>query len=147
MNMIWKIFLMVGFFMLRRLIQLSKVTSRIRHSPMVVFACPTRLSHVDIRHAWDIYETYDMVNERRMTKKPLYISNQFVHACVSFVARDKTRNWSDVYIVSDFDRSDCIWRIPIAAIRELFLAASRDSVSYLSIEYDAEKRHYDILTD
>ena len=67
---------------------------------MEVYFCPNR--GVDITHLniGEIFEIYDFENEKKETKKPLYISNQFIHAYISFVSRDESRNWSDVYIVS-----------------------------------------------
>ncbi|MCK4829756.1 hypothetical protein KA005_79260, partial [bacterium] len=86
-------------------------------------------------------------NETKEIKKPLYMSNQFIHAYTSFVGRDENRNWSDVYIVSDFDRNDCIWRIPILVIRELLKSASDDYPSKLEYKYDAAKKDYTVITD
>jgi hypothetical protein len=74
----------------------------------------------------DLGELYDLNRQKREQKKPLYVSNQFIHSDISIVARDETRNWSDVFIVSDFDRKNCIWRVPVDQIRELFLTAAED---------------------
>jgi hypothetical protein len=112
--------LMLGFFMVRGLIELHKVSSATRDFTMRVFSCPARGKHVHRLNEHHIYELYGLEKERRETKKPLYLSNQFIHAYTSFVARDDSRNWCDVYVVSDFDRNDCIWRIPISEIRRLF---------------------------
>src|SRR4030095_2049055 len=65
---------------------------------MTVSSCRVQAKHVDRMNVHDHWETYDLENERRESKKPLYLSNQFIHACTSFVARDETHNWSDVYI-------------------------------------------------
>lgn len=75
------------------------------------------------------------------------MSNQFVHASVSFVIRDETRNWSDVFLVSDYDRDDQIWRVSVPEIRALFLLASDDYPSQISMTYNEEIGDYDISTD
>jgi hypothetical protein len=93
------------------------------------------------------WETYDLQKEKRESKKPFYISNQFIHACTSFVQRDETRNWSDVYIVSDIVRNECIWRIPVDQIRGLFLVASQDDVHSASWSYNEKKGDYDVSTN
>ncbi|MBL0731720.1 MAG: hypothetical protein JJW03_02550, partial [Desulfosarcina sp.] len=115
--------LMIGFFLLRRLIELKKVSSAIYDKQLQVYSYKSRGKLVTKLNGADLWEVYDMENEVAETKKPMYVSNQFIHAYTSFVARDDTRNWSDVYIVSDYDRNDCIWRIPIQTIRSLFAEA------------------------
>ena len=116
----------IGFFIVRRLIELYKVSSQTRDFSMEVYSCLPKKNNITRLSSGSIYDNYDLENEKAEIKKPLYISNQFIHAYISGVFRDETRNWSDVYIVSDFDRNDCIWRIPIPVIRELFKVASED---------------------
>ena len=93
---------------------------------MTVFSCPARGKTVNRMNEHFIDEVYNLEEERRESKKPLYLSNQFIHAFTSFVMRDESRNWSDVFIVSDYDRNTCIWRVPVARVRELFLVAAQD---------------------
>ena len=136
--------LMVGFFMLRRLIELTKVSSAVRDFRMTVFSSPNSGKVVTLLNRADVDEIYHLDQERKEIKKPLYISNQFIHAYLSFLARDETRNWWSIYIVSDFDRNDCIWRIPTAVIRELFLLASRDYPHSASYVFDATRGDYTV---
>ena len=137
---------MVGFFIVRRLIELHKVSSATRDFIMRVFSCPARAKRVHWFNEHDIHELYDLGRERRETKKPLYLSNQFIHAYTSFVARNESRNWSDVYVVSDFDRNDCIWRIPISEIRRLFKVAAQDYPHTVTTVYNHEKGDYEVST-
>jgi len=138
---------MIGFFIVRRLIELHKVSSATRDFTMRVFSCPARGKRVHWSNEHDIYELYDLERERCETKKPLYLSNQFIHAYTSFVARDESRNWSDVYAVSDFDRNDCIWRIPISEIRRLFKVTAQDYPHSVRMVYNREKGDYDVSTN
>lgn len=71
-------------------------------------------------------------------------SNQFIHAYTSFVARDESRNWSDVYVVSDYDRNDCIWRVPVSEIRRLFNVTAQDYPHSVHLVYNHEKGDYDV---
>lgn len=139
--------LMLGFFMVRRLIELHKVSSATRDCTLLVFSCPSRGKHVHRMNHHRLDELYDLGKEIRETKKPLYLSNQFIHAYTSFVARDATRNWSDVYVVSDFDRNDCIWRIPLSEIRSLFMIASQDYPHSGRFVYNRQKEDYDVSTN
>ena len=139
--------LMIGFFIIRRLIELNKVSSRTRDYSLKVHACPAVAIEVtQLNKGW-IFETYDLENEKQIIKKPLYISNQFIHAYMSFVFRDETRNWSDVYVVSEFDRNDCFWRVPIPVIRKLFELASDDYPSRLLSVWCPKKKDYVVTTD
>src|SRR5436190_22208387 len=92
--------IMLGAFMVRRLIELHKVSSATRNLTMGVFSSPTRGKNVTRMNHHRLDEVYDLENERRETKRPVYVCNQLVHAYTSFIARDQTRNWSDVYAVS-----------------------------------------------
>ena len=134
--------LMVGFFMLRRMIELTKVSNLITDRQLTLYSCQTRGVNVNKMNCCDLEQLYHMENEVTESKRPLYIANQFIHAYVSFPFRDETRNWSDIFIVSDFDRNDCIWRVPIETIRNLFLDASQDYPSSVSFVFDQKKNDY-----
>jgi len=136
--------IMIGFFIVRRLIELHKVSSAIRDFRMDVFAAPNRGKHVTLLNRGDVDSLYDFSRERKQTKKPFYLSNQFIHAYMSFIARDETRNWDSMFVVSDYDRNDCIWRVPVSTIRALFDAASRDYPHTISLTYNHEKKDYDV---
>jgi hypothetical protein len=118
--------IMVGFFMLRRLIELHKVSAAIRNFGMQVYFAPNRGKQVNRLNSGDLDSLYDFAREKKQTKKPMYMSNQFIHAYMSFIARDQCRNWDSMFVVSDFDRNQCIWRVPVPLIRTLFDLASRD---------------------
>ena len=139
--------LMLGFFIVRRLIELHKVSSASRDFSMEVFSCLSRGNNVHRWNGHDIYELYDLENERRETKNPFYISNQFIHAYTSFVARDESRNWSDVYVVSDYDRNDCIWRVPVSEIRRLLKVVAQDYPHSVRMVYNQKKEDYDVSTN
>jgi len=139
--------LMLGFFILRRLIELHKVSSTTRDCTMTVFSCPVRGKRVTRINNHRLDELYVLAHERRETKKPLYVSNQFIHAYTSFVVRDDARNWTDVYIVSDFDRNDCIWRIPVSEVYRLFTIAAKDYPHSIQMVYSQEKGDYEVSTN
>ena len=139
--------LMIGFFIIRRLIELHKVSSLTRDFKMKVYSCPSQGTNVTWMNNHRIDEHYDLDNEKLEIKKPLYMSNQFIHAYTSFVLRDETRNWNEIFIVSDYDRNDCIWRVPIPIIQELFELASNDYPSYTEWRFDKEKGDYIVTTE
>ena len=138
---------MIGFFLLRRLIELKKVSSVTRNRNLRVFSCKARGKPVTRLSANDLYDAYEMEKEVAVVQKPHPISNQFVHAYLSYVARDENRNWSDVYVISDFDRNKNIWRVPVSEIRELFLLAIDDYPKRLRYEFNTERSDFDVETD
>lgn len=139
--------LMIGFFIVRRLIELTKVSSATRDLLLNVFSSPPRGKPIHLMNGHDIDSVYDLKNENPQTKKPLYVSNQFIHSYTSYVVRDQTRNWSDVYIVSDYDKNTCLWRIPISEIQRLFRVAATDDVRGVSLTYNEKKGDYDVQAD
>jgi hypothetical protein len=82
--------LMLGFFIVRRLIELHKVSSATRDLVIRVFSCPARGKHVHRMNNHHLDELYDFGKEKHETKKPHFLSNQFIHAYTSFVSRDET---------------------------------------------------------
>lgn len=139
--------IMIGFFIVRRMLELHKVSSATRDMALKVFSWPSRVKNVHRMNRHDIEEIYDQRHERAEAKKPLYMSNQFIHCYTSFVARDESRRWSDVFVVSDYDRNSCIWRVPVSEIRRLFATASMDYPHSGSWQYDAKKGDYVVTTN
>lgn len=139
--------IMIGFFIIRRLIELHKVSSQTRDFNMKVYSCLNQGNKVTLMNNHRIFDHYDIENEKSETKKPLYMSNQFIHAYTSFVFRDETRNWSEIYVVSDFDRNDCIWRVPIPVIQELFELTSDDYPSWQKWLFDEKNGDFIVKTE
>jgi len=139
--------LMIGFFILRRLIELHKVSKATRDNMLSVFSYQARGKNVTLLNRHEMWELYDLDREISTTKKPVYIANQFIHAYTSFVARDESRNWSDVFVVSDYDRNDCIWRVPIHEIRRIFLTAADDYPHSMQVVFNHKKGDYNLQTN
>jgi hypothetical protein len=76
-----------------------------------------------------------------------YVCNQCIHAYISFVDRGPDRNWSDLLVVSDYDRNNVIWRVPFKTINTLFKAASNDWPVYVQMTYEAKLGDYKVTTD
>ncbi len=138
---------MLGFFMLRRLIELRKVSRATRDAMLDVFSYKTVGKNVTQLNGHVIWELYDMEQEIPEKKKASYIANQFVHAYTSFITRDKSRNWADVFVVSEFDRNDCIWRVPVAEIRKIFRLAGDDYPHEVRMVFNEKMGDYDIDTN
>lgn len=136
----------IGFFIIRRLIELNKVSSRIGDLKLDVFGTPTT-KNVDKINRYSFDENYDWKSEKAEKKPVLYISNQCIHSYLSRVERGRDRNWSDFFVVSDFDRNAKIWRIPFATIIGLFETASKDWPAEIRMTFDAKLNDYKMKTD
>lgn len=137
---------MIGFFIVRRMIELNKVSSRVAKLQLKVFSAPVT-NHVNKGSRFSVEQNYDWNAEIPEKKAVPYICNQCIHAYLSFVERGPDRNWSDLLVVSDYDRNNVVWRVPINTIVSLFEAASNDwPVSYHMI-YDPKLDDYEVTTD
>ena len=139
--------IMIGFFILRRLIELRRVSTLTRNARLSVFYYKStgKLVHQLNNHRID--ELYQMHNEVPANVTPGNIANQFIHTYTSFVIRDESRNWSDILVVSDYDRNDYIWRIPVSEIERIFRIAARDFPHTTHMVFNPQKGDYDIETN
>ena len=138
--------IMVGFFLLRRLIEWNKVSSATRDQDLDVWSCRAHGKSVTLSNNHRFWELYDFDRQVPSKMKPVYISNQFIHAYTGFISRDETRNWSDVFVVSDFDRNDCIWRVPVSEIERIFRIAANDYPYHVTQVFNKVKGDYDVKT-
>ncbi len=137
---------MIGFFIVRRMIELNKVSSRVAKLKLNVFSAPVT-KHVNKKSRFFVHENYNWDAEKSEQKAVLYICNQCIHAYISFVHRGPDRNWSDLLVVSDYDRNNVMWRIPFAAIVSLFEATSKDWPLFYQMIYDSKLDDYKVKTD
>ena len=137
---------MVGCFMVRRMVELHKVSSRVAKLQLDVFSAPV-VKAVTKMSRFSVEENYDWNAEKAEKKPVLYVCNQCIHAYVSFVDRASDRNWSHLLVVSDYDRNNVIWRIPFASFIQLFEAASKDWPASVSMVYDEKLGDYKVTTD
>ncbi len=137
---------MIGFFIIRRMIELKRVSSSIADMKFDVFSAPAT-KNITKRNFLELEENYDWSAEKAERKPASYLSNQCIHAYLSFVTRGLDRNWSDLMVVSDFDKNEEIWRIPFSAIIEIFEKASNDWPHTVYVKYNPKRNDYDISTN
>ena len=134
----------LNFFIIRRLIELSRVSRKTIDFEFEVFSCPfngRKMSPID---RIGIKKSYDLENEKPITKKMMYIANQFIHSSLFLITSDNTRNWHSFYVVSDYDKSDCIWRVPVIQVQNGFKLALNDYLEGFSYVYDKKNDDYKI---
>lgn len=138
--------IMIGFFIVRRMIELHKVSSRVSKMELKVFSSPV-VREITNLNLFSIDKNYNWNVEKTQSKPVLYICNQCIHSCISFVERNPDRNWSDFLVVSDFVRGKVIWRIPITTIILLFDIVSKDWPTSYCMIYDEKLGDYKVTTD
>ena len=137
---------MIGFFIVRRMIELNRVSSRVVRMKLDVFSAPVT-QHVNKRSRYSVEKNYDWCLEQAEVKSVQYVCNQCIHAYVSYLERGPDRNWSDLLVVSDYDRNNVIWRVPFSTIISLFNAASNDWPDSVRMVYDPKLDDYKVTTD
>ena len=137
----------ISFFVLRRLIELHKVSRKVREFRLNVFAAPLAGKLPTLLNNHRVEELYDFSSEYAQTKTSLYICNQFVHSYSTSLVIDTTRNWDSILTVSDYDRKNCIWRIPMDVVGELLRMASANYVSAGKLAWNESAADYEIETD
>jgi hypothetical protein len=137
---------MVGCFMVRRMVELHKVSSRVANLQMDVFSAPVVRAVTKVSR-FSVEKNYDWNAEKAEKKSILYVCNQCIHAYVSFVERSPDRNWSHLLVVSDYDRNNVIWRIPFSTFIKLFDSVSKDYPADFRLVYDAKRGDYEVTVD
>ena len=128
------------------MIELKKVTSGVAALHLQVFSIQAT-THVNKMSRFSVEKNYNWRAEEITTKPALYICNQCIHAYVSFVNGGPDRNWSDLLVVSDYDRNDLIWRIPIITFITLFDAVANDQPTSIQLKWDEKINDYRIIAD
>lgn len=136
--------LMIGFFIIRRLAELNKTSDKIKGTKLNVKRYKRKNSTINSLNQWSINTHYDLETGTHDLKSPKYIANQFIHSTISFVSRSENRNWHSVVIVSDYDRNEHLWEVPVSEIRNLFVTISRDYPKSIQYVFDAELNDYKI---
>jgi hypothetical protein len=134
--------IIVGFFVLRRLIESHKLPSGFPQRMVNVFSVRAT-KNVTMINNHRLHENYDWDCEVQENVSVLYLCNQCIHARVTDLCRGKDRNWSDLLVASDFEKSNRIFRVPVRLILELFKYASLFYPHTVSMKYNARKGDYD----
>jgi hypothetical protein len=135
------------FFVIRRLVELYRVSRLTVDFKFNVFSCPFNGRNMSLLDRHRIEKSYHLENEISVSKKMLYIANQFIHSSLFLIVTDQTRNWDSFYVVSDYDKKQCIWRISVHQIAEAFKVAAEDYLEGFSYKYDKKNDEYRIVPD
>ena len=138
--------IMIGCFIVRRMIALHKASSHIYIMELEIFSTPV-VGEITNLNQFSLDENYNWSAESVQNKGVIYICNQCIHSCISFVEREADGNWYDFLVVSDFVRDKVIWRIPITTIISLFDSVSKNRPKSYCMIYEEKLGDYKVTTD
>ncbi len=138
--------LIVSFFLIRKLFEMHKVSSKSLDYKAEVYSCTPSGKKITKLNQHAIDEIYDLDNEKKVKKKIVFLANQLIHSCTIFAYRNEDRNWGGVYACSDFERNKTIYRIPIEEIVSIFKLVGSDYPTTFSMRWNEEAGDYDIAT-
>lgn len=93
---------------------------------------------------WDLYEFDSQVKQKRSIS---FVANQFIHSYFIHPYREENRRWEGVFVCSDYERNNAIFRIPLSEIRDAFLAVAKDHPTRMSMTYDQKVKDYRVELD
>ncbi|MEO4045242.1 hypothetical protein AAFN47_26925 [Hoeflea sp. CAU 1731] len=136
----------LALFMVRRLAEAGKFSSRFKNHQAKVFRCPFsgrphRLIYKDID------ELYELETEECVSKSAMFVCNQFIHADFTYAIRREDRNWDGLYTSSDFEKRKWIYRIPITEIIDILELAVEDEPTIISWRYNPDSEDWIVKTD
>lgn len=138
--------LMVSFFMIRALLERYKISSKLRNHMVPIRRAPWNGKPITQLNFWWVDDLYHFSAETDATVSISFLANQFVHCRVIYAARDKTRNWSEVFLCSDHEARKAIYRVPILEIRRIFHLVGGDYTTWLSMAYDPAINDYHVTS-
>ena len=134
---------MLGFFIVRRLIELDKVGLKTRRCKLQVYE-NTPIKNVTWLNRDRFWENYDWKRERLKHLPIQSVANQFIHSVASGLYRDRSRNWSEFLVFSDYEQKKSILRVPILSITSAFEVAINDWPASLKVSYSNAKMDYEV---
>jgi hypothetical protein len=136
----------IGFFIVRKMIEIKKTSPQVSNMDLNLFCAPT-INIINKLNYYNIKENYDWEAETMHKKSLPYVCNQFIHSYLINLERSSDRNWSDLLVVSDFDRNDVVWRVPVSTIIQIFETLSNDSPSSITMSWNPNIGDYKVRTE
>jgi hypothetical protein len=134
---------MIGFFIVRRLIELDRVGVDAKDLMLSVFR-NTPIKNITFLNKFELHENYDWDKIIEEKASVTLVANQFIHAVMSVLVRGEDRNWTEFYVFSDYEQKKSIFRINVSQIRSAFLTVSKSWPSGTKVmTYNSRRADYD----
>lgn len=116
----------LAFFMVRKMLEMEKLSSSVAQTLVSVGKALCRGGRVHrLNNGWieDLYDIENGVSDQ----VPLFVMcNHFVHSRMSRLFRGEDRNWSDVWLVSDWKRNEFIFQVEFSEISRVLQLVAED---------------------
>ena len=126
--------------------ELHKISDSLRNSEVEIYSIVAK-KKINWFNKWDIFESYDVENEKSTKKTVWFICNQFIHSEVIQLMNGEDRNWDSIYIASDQIVGKEIYRIPVEVIMDILGRVGRNYPSSGNFSWDNEKDDYTIRNE
>ncbi len=134
--------LMISFFIIRVLLEHKKTSAKSQNYQVPVHCAPWSGKRVTPFCFWDVEDLYHFDKEIKKKISLPFLANQFIHSKIIYALRDKTRNWSEVLLCSDFEIKKTIYRVSVEEIRQVFLLVSQDYAHSVTHVWDPKSNDY-----
>ena len=139
--------LIVSLFLIRKLLDEHKVSSKSKDYKATVFCCDTTGTKITRLNQYAIDEIYDLSQEREVKKDIRFLANQLIHGGTLFGYREPDRNWGGVYAVSDHERNNTIYRIPVSELIQILELVGNDYPASVELVWDVSQGDYTVRTE
>lgn len=136
----------IALFIMRRLIELSRVPRRVANSSVQVSLLPTRKLVTKVRYI-DIDENYDWTAEKVVRISVLELCNLFIHSYAVTLVRDTGRNWVEIIVTSDRKRLSGAYRVSVHLLRSLLKAFAEERVESIHYARDQNRSDYRVRAE
>ncbi len=119
--------LIISFFIVRKMLESDKISNNIKRYRAKIYEYKSKRM-INKLNVHSIEKNYDLYNEITISRDIKFISNQFIHSSTIWSSRisKRNRNWSDIYLCSDYEKTKALYRIPIEEIIKIFNLVGND---------------------
>ena len=136
--------LMISFFMVRALLERHKLSKRVTNYRVPLQYHPWNGKAVTSLNHFSLEDLYDLETTRQKSVSVGFLANQFIHALTIFSSRDKSRNWANVGLCSDYEKQKALYLVAVPDIQAAFRLVGRDAVESAHYTFNESKQDFDV---
>ena len=139
--------ILISFFMIRILLENKKTSVKSVDYRVPVRRAPWSGKKITQLNLWHIEGHYDFANEVEARVSLQFLVNQFIHCKLIHATRDRDRNWSEIFVCSDFEMRKALYRISMDEIRKIFSFVGADYGDQVHYKWDAKIDDYQVTLE
>lgn len=134
--------LFVGFFILRKLIESSKISTVLTKEMVDVAVYQAGMKEITLLNQHRFPEFYDLYAGKTETLNYEHVSNQFIHSSIVAPFIPFGGSLVGVFIVSDRVMKKQIYYIALRKIIEIFISVGNDEPTKREVSFDESRKEY-----